>query len=308
VALTGNMTLKSLDVSSYRSDHSVTPAGWIRFFQLLLDSGFNSCLEELSLGSSNIDDEGAALLAEWLVASTSLKNLDLSGNRFVTASGWAKCVGVMAVAELVLEELDLNYTNIDDEGATLLTDLLAKTSTLISLKIYYTDITTSGLSAFADVLRRPSSNLKVLKISDCNDDVICDLATNLEVLDVFWTPHITNQGWRAMESALCDISSISAIYNSNHTLHTLSPPDGTHSGTFDYLLETNYNKNKVEVARTKILQFYLSNVATIRPTFDGLAVSVLPIAIAWLVRDRRGFSTLYHLFQVMPSLYSHSDS
>ncbi len=47
VALTGNTALKSLNMSSYRSDHSVTPAGWIRFFQLLLDSGFNSCLEEL---------------------------------------------------------------------------------------------------------------------------------------------------------------------------------------------------------------------------------------------------------------------
>ncbi len=77
------------------------------------------------------------MLAEWLVARTSLKNLNLSQIQFVTASGWAKCVGMMVLAELVLGEVNLHSTNIDDEGATLLTNLLAKTSTLISLKIQY---------------------------------------------------------------------------------------------------------------------------------------------------------------------------
>ncbi len=309
VALTGNTALKSLKVG-YKN--SVTPAGWILFFQLLLDSGFNSCLEELSLISTKIDDKGAALLAEWLVASTSLKNLDLSHSQSVTASGWVKCVGVMAAAELVLENLALCGTTINDEGDTMLADLLNATSTLASLDLGSTAITTNGLSVFADVLRRPSSNLKVLTINYCNDDFICNLATalahnaNLEVLDAL-DFNITDRGWRAMESTLCDISSIGAIYNSNHTLHTLDLGYLTCSDTIEYLLEVNYNRNKVEVARTKILQFYLSDVAAIRPAFDGLAMSVLPIAVAWLGRDRRGFSTLYHLLQGMPSLYSHSD-
>ncbi len=148
----------------------------------------------------------------------------------------------------------------------------------------------------------------MLNLHPCNDDVICDLATalahmsKLEQLSVF-TTNITDRGWRAMESSLCDISSIGAIYNLNHTLRMLCNVCLSPNDTLGYLLEINYNNNKVEVARTKILQFH----ATIRPTFDGLAMAVLPIAISWLGIDRHGFSTLYHLLEGMPSLYTHTE-
>ena len=119
-----------------------------------------------------------------------------------------------------------------------------------------------------------------------------------------------------MENALCNNSSIDKIfYHSNHTLHTYSENeewDGLRSvddvadsvgNALCYLLEINNGKNKAEVVRTKILEFYFSDFANIRPAMDGVAMSVLPTAIAWIARDRLGFSTLYYLLHDMPSRF-----
>ena len=311
-ALSGNGSLKTLSLCRNKF---VTSAGWIHCFQLLLASGSKSSLEELSLTSNSIDDDGVTLLANWLVSYTSLKVLDLSDIRAISAAGWVGFLRVLVDSHLALEKLFLDGNNVDNDGVALLVNLLANTNTLMALDLSSIPISADRLIAFAEVLRvTPSSSLKELLIpgfsSKFNDEIISCFATalahngNLEVLNFLDSGEISMIGWNAMERALCDNASIDTIYNSNHTLYKIfdidfeQPPD-----QICYLLEINYNKNKSEVVRAKILKYYFSDVATIGPAFDDVPVTILPSAIAWMGRDGLGFSTLYHLVRGMPSLF-----
>ncbi|KAL3771393.1 hypothetical protein ACHAWU_004666 [Discostella pseudostelligera] len=307
--LAENTSLKALDISG---NSSITSAGWIKCFQLLINSGSASNVESLSLCTTNIDNEGATLLANWLAAHTSLKELDLSDIRTVTASGWVECFRALADSQIALEKLNVMDTHIDDEGVAILIGWLATTGKLISLNLRHTRVTSNSLPSIADVLLQTTlfSNLKVLKMDIHDDDFLCGFATalaqntSLEVANVYFPDslHETWRCWRAIENALCDHKSIDTIYYSNHTLHTFSET-WMMGDTLCHLFETNSNKNKAEVVRTKILEFYFSDVANIRPAMDGVAMSVLPTAIAWIAIDRLGFSTLYYLLHDMPSRF-----
>jgi len=322
ILLAENKALKALSLSY---SISITPAGWTRCFQWLLDSGSKSNVEKLVFNTTNIDDVGAALFANWLVAQTSLKELIFSSNSSITASGWIQCFSVLAESENALEKLVIWSTNIDDSGAALLIDSLGTTtaSNLISLHLCDNNgITTNLMPSIVDVLLQSTSfpKLKELGIDIVDDDFLSGIAaamaynTNLEVLSCY-TDAARRRQWRAMETALCNNSSIDTIiYHSNHTLHTYSEKEewdclrsadvaDSVGNALCYLLEINNGKNKAEVVRTKILQFYFSDVANIRPAFDGVAMSVLPTAIAWIDRDQLGFSTLYFLLRDMPSRF-----
>jgi len=308
ILLAENKALKALNISRNRS---ITSAGWIKCFHLLLNSGPKSNVEKLMLVSTNIDNEGATLLADRLVVHTSLKELDLSENSSITASGWVEYFRVLADSGIALEKLNVRDTHIDDEGVTFLIGWLATTGKLISLDLLHTWVTSNSLPSIADVLLRTTlfSKLKVLEMGIHDDDFLCGIATALaqnssvEVVNVYFPNSLQEwHGWRAMENALCDHKSIDKIYYSNHTLHTFSET-WMMGDTLCHLLEINSNKNKAEVVRTKILEFYFSDFANIRPAMDGVAMSVLPTAIAWIARDRLGFSTLYYLLHDMPSRF-----
>lgn len=171
ILLAENKSLKALSVPTSRS---ITPAGWNRCFELMLDSGSKSNVEELVFNGTNIDDDGAALFANWLVAQTSLKELILYRNTSITASGWIQFFGVLAESEIALEKLVLWGTQIDDSGAAFLIDSLGKTtaSNLISLDLCKNEITTDLLPSIADVLLQSTSfpKLEELGIDIVDDD------------------------------------------------------------------------------------------------------------------------------------------
>jgi Ran GTPase-activating protein (RanGAP) involved in mRNA processing and transport len=304
-------------------NHTITSAGWTRCFQKLLVSRSESSLEKLSLTHSTMDDYGATLLMNWMVRRCkSLTTLNLGGNHSISASGWVGNFHALADSDLKLVELILSSIKIDDDWVALMIDLLVKMSTLVRLDLGYTSITTYGMKAVIDCLHSTSpSKLKELKIAIsftlgiAVDDVFPGLAaalahnTDLERLfynygyDCYDDETNLSSSWSEMATALCDNSSIAAIYSSNHSTFTVEVFRWTLPYEITFLLETNYNKNKFEVFRTKILKFYFSDVAKIGPAFDDLPLTLFPDAIAWIGSDYLGFSTLYHLLRGEPSIF-----
>ena len=227
---------------------------------------------------------------------------------------------MLANSDLKLVELSLSSINIDDDGVALMIDFIVKTSTLIRLDSDFTSITAYGMKTFINGLRSTSpSKLKELNILMetgspliAIDEILSGLATalahntHLETLRyINDNDDETNQlpSWNDIATALCDDSSIAAIYSSNHSTHHVNVSYCTLPCELNFLLDTNYNRNKFEVFRIKMLRYYFSDVAKIGPSFDDLPLTLFPDAIAWIGSDYFGFSTLYHLLRGKPSIF-----
>jgi Ran GTPase-activating protein (RanGAP) involved in mRNA processing and transport len=80
--LLANISLKTLDMSG---NQSITSAGWIEFFRLLITS--ESMWQNLILSSNNIDDAGAAVLIRLLATTSTISSLDIYGNASISTDG-----------------------------------------------------------------------------------------------------------------------------------------------------------------------------------------------------------------------------
>ena len=81
--LATNSTLKRL---SLEENDDITNIGWLAVAMSMLNP--NSSIEQLNLSCKDIDDEAAAALANALVTSTKLKDLDLESNPSISNDGW----------------------------------------------------------------------------------------------------------------------------------------------------------------------------------------------------------------------------
>ncbi|EJK52701.1 hypothetical protein THAOC_27996, partial [Thalassiosira oceanica] len=116
-----------------------------------------------------------------------------------------------------------------------------------------------GTRVIASSLANPECRLEYFNLNQCNigGEGMATLADGLRnnqrltymSLD---TSNITERGWNAFSSILCDTASINATYNSNHTLQDLGyyriPQD------VKMMLDLNQGKDKSGVAASKILQ------------------------------------------------------
>ena len=114
-------------------------------------------------------------------------------------------------------------------------------------------------------------------------------------------------------------------YNSNHTLHSLCAGDTGEDhetmGLPDDLrtyLDLNWNKDKVEVTRQKILQTHFSTehdtTSKMQELLD-MELEEMPTAIAWIGRllpigwegkNVSGLSTMFNLMRKIPALFDSS--
>ena len=282
---TSSNTMETLVMRSMKSslDHSsdITTQGWISFFNALQDSNLN--LIKLNFGRNIINDEGMQLLVRLVSSmSSSLKELFLRENHSVTPAGWQALTGYLQSPNLVLKELELAENCIDDD-------------TLVS---------------FASALEH-NKTLKSLALYACGtyDD------------DDEYTSLITEIGWEAVSTLLCDKTSIMDTYNSNHTLNYISYDDDDEDNVLDsynhlwQYLELNMNKDKVEVARQKILQTHFSTEDETTPKTQELLdmeLEVMPSVISWIGRpahdnwkgtNESGLSLLYNLVRRVPDLF-----
>ena len=211
-------------------------------------------IENIWLVDCGFDDDDIICLGGALADNRSLKHLYLESDS-VTAEGW-RGFSVCFATPLALNILDIEYTEIDEDGA------MAIVAALISVNIL----------SMERLLIGNESNSKVRE---------------------------------SLSRVLCDNSSIDNTFLSCHTLHTIQygyqhePPDDCEN-----YLQLNMNKNKVEVARQKIMEqhFSGSNLESNVHVFARMPVSVLPTAIEWIGRDNLGYSLMFCCVQSIPAL------
>ena len=275
VGLLGSMnTLKILGMSNITN---ICPRGWETLFTLL--QGSNLDLVNLSLRYNSIDDRGVQLLVQLVSNMSSLKELRLDNNYWVSTTGWQALSDLLQRPNVALEKLDIEGNNMNNDTVVALAVALEHVNkTLKSLCLY----------------QEPVS----MEEDEEGDN------------------SITERGWEAVRILLCNRNSIMHTYNSNHTLQELvhdsyfqvemNLPDDLTS----YLV-MNQNKDKQEVARQKILQTHTSNIQELL----DMELETIPTAIAWIGRPLpigwegtqvSGLSLLYNLTRRVPDLFDSS--
>ena len=143
-----------------------------------------------------------------------------------------------------------------------------------------------------------NKTLENLSLDECRDEDGNDL--------------ITERGWGAVSSLLCNKTSILDTHNSNHILnwvYTFILPDDVTS-----YLELNKNEDKVEVTRQKILQTHFSTEDNLQELLH-MELEILPAAIEWMGRPTHdkwegtkvcGLSLMYNLMKRVPDLFDSS--
>jgi len=323
-------TLKSLDLSF---NGEITPSGWRSFFNLLQTRGTQ--LKNLFISSNNVGDESIAALGSLLSSMPSLKTLGLNDvsdrtldhSNNITTQGWQTLFTTLQDSNLDLADLNLSINSIDDEGIQLLVRLVSSMTSLKCMNLSCNrPVTPSGWQVLTGYLQSPNCRaLETLDLDNCkiNDDTLIaymrTLAQNntlkrltlYECTDDDDNHLITERGWEALSSLLCNKSSIMDTYNSNHTLCDVCDDfvEEDLSDDLVSLLKLNKNKNKAEVARQKILQTHFSGSDTTSKmqVLLGMELEMMPAAIEWIGRgDVYGLSTMYNLMRRLPELFDSS--
>ncbi|EJK57931.1 hypothetical protein THAOC_21985 [Thalassiosira oceanica] len=272
-----------------------------------------AALMEMRLVGNRIDDDCLRLLAQGLSECKQFKSLDLCAN--MISDG---CLDVLARGlPASMETLRLEGNAISDDGLDVLIQGLP--ASVDTLHLEGNEITLArhllllrfkklglcggtlcpgGPRVIAASLANPECRLEELYLNSCGlvNSIIGDkgaatlaegLRNNQRLTCMSWryNSNITAIGWNAFSSILCDTSSISATYNSNHTIQSLG---NSMNGYYDQtpqdikmLLLLNCDLDKGRVAATKILQVHRH--LDMRPFF-GMEMGLLPHVVAWLDR------------------------
>ena len=117
--------------------------------------------------------------------------------------------------------------------------------------------------------------------------------TRLEALGLGDSSAVTEERWKHFSKLLCDTSSPSAIYASNHTLRSLG--DSRIPDKLDELLLLNSRRDARDAAWEKVLRYRFKNsVANVRE-FADMRPEVLPDALSWAGRNEGGRTLMYTL-------------
>jgi len=329
-ALANIGNLKFLDLSFC---HFFTPMGFWPFFNALQRRGIQ--LTKLDISGINIDNEGAAALGSLLNNMSTLRtlqmsNMSISGHNF-TSQQWRTLFTTLLDSNLDLVKLHLGANNIDDEGIRLLTRVLLTMSSLRYLNLGDNrEATPIGWLELSTYLQSPTCVLKELDLDDnnINDDAVVSFARaltsnkTLENLSLDECAEeddngemnelITERGWEAVATLLCNKTSILDTHNSNHILNWLNTfvlPDDVIS-----YLELNKNEDKAEVTRQKILQSHFSTDDNLQELLH-MELEMMPSVISWIGRPAHtnwkgtnvsGLSTMFNLLKRVPDLFDSS--
>jgi len=348
-SLAGISSLKSLDLSC---NSVITPSGWQSFFNSLQRRGAQ--LKKLDVSETELGDVSLASLRSLLSSMTTLKTLNMMSRNIARMSthGWVSFFNTIQDSNLDLVKLDVSGNNIDDDGLQLLIRIASRMSSLKHLHLGSNRVTTAGWQALTDYLQSPNFALRELDLiyANINDDTVVALTsalTNNKTLrrldfdyiieNVIENEMITERGWKAVSTLLCNKTSIMDTYNSNHTLKEISIcEDMNMPFDLNLYLAMNMNKGKAEVARQKILNTHFSttydyydsdtdsddddsaNTGTSKiQEFLDMELKVMPTAIAWIGRplpifwrgpNVSGLPLLFDLLRKVPDLFDASSS
>ena len=312
-ALTINKTLKCLCLHGH---FDITQQGWREFLTCLRSN--HSALREFSLSDCFIGDDTAISLFSALATNTALAKLKMKGIYTITLEGWCTCFRSLEDSNSVLEELDFSNVNLTDGALVALSKLLLDhIATVRSLRVFnIPTISRNGWSILACVLDHNSaSKLKELIVGgDLGENSIVDAVfsvyavalqnnTSLEVLK-FGAIDITEECFQLLLSTLCDFSSISTVYDSNHSLIKFDCDSTDYTKRLQLMMKINNNKNKLKVVQTKTFMYFISDIEHVAQVFDSISTPVLPHAIGCIGKNSDvGIPILYNVFKTNPWIF-----
>jgi len=182
-----------------------------------------------------------------------------------------------------------------------------------------------GAVKLASLLKDTNCNIKVLALQDniIGNLVARSIAKALSInhtLEAVYLDgnRISEEGWDAFTSALCNPSSLDATYSSNHTLISLAGNENEQQipNKLLSLLQLNkgdswvdqshIKKKKSYVIRQKILQTHLTSDFDMEPfTEEDMIFYMIPHVLAWVGRDEedvQSHSAMFSLLKEMPTL------
>lgn len=253
-------------------------------------------IEFLRLDYTYLGDEQLAILAGGLKENSTVKRLSLrtinEGEEEMTdiTQGLQYLWTVWENPSSALENVCLEDNKIQDDALIGLASVLEGKRKLkvLDLSSSCEFITIKGWAALSKHLRGPDCVLHTLKVTQVDDFAAVVIAVSLrenatlKKLGFGYMYHATSTCMDALRRALCDKSSVSNTYNSNHTLCDLDaryfdPPFELPS-ELTFYLDLNKNNNKTEVAMKKI-----AHVSASTPPIDESA---------WRMMDFLGLADL----------------
>ncbi len=113
-------------------------------------------LKQLDIGDCNMTDKGANQIARLISANTPISNLSLTGNKVISAQGWAAIAGALKFNRTITT-LSLDYNDLGDRGAAQIADTLLVNTTLKSLDLEGNKIGDVGAEKLCDAVRGNST-------------------------------------------------------------------------------------------------------------------------------------------------------
>jgi hypothetical protein len=304
-----NSTLKELEIVD---EDDMNTSGWRWIFAALLSSKCR--LEKVRLEYTANDATTLLLTNVLLQNSATLKTLCLIGSHNAMTADFFR---FLTEPNSALEELILGTYFISDDAIVWLANALSNNRRLKKFSLTKTynpsDNPVAGLVAFSNVLQNPNSALEMLDLSGNNisDQTLASFAQALtsnkrlrELVIGFKTHSRYNEfkisdGYTAFCILLCNKLSIMDTYQSNHVLEKFFYLCGpTEYDELMYLLDLNAENSEKKAARLKIIMTHFNGPEICMQPFIDMDLSTRPQAIAWMVRDKRG----YQLLRAMPSL------
>ena len=147
----------------------------------------------LDLCQNSIDDEGVEILMyNAFNINSSMRVLNLSGNKSITNKGWSTLSSLLEGDNSYLEELHLSYNNIDDDGVAIFVRALTNNSSLQVLALNDNPlITGKGWSSLSRLLCNTDSinesfisnhSIEDLgQVNDDNFDLPAEIVSSLDV-------------------------------------------------------------------------------------------------------------------------------
>ncbi|KAL7458336.1 hypothetical protein ACHAWC_010497 [Mediolabrus comicus] len=288
----------------------------------------HNSLEHLLIQETQVGDEGIAKIATTLRLQSQLKILQLYDNNI----GREGCIALANTLSIwphsnKLEMLDLSCNSVDDGGLHAVVSGLMNCRSLKQLYIWGNrSITAAGLRSLTPLLQSESHSLEAINLCRINfgDDGAMALTEGLrgnkflkELSFDVETAGITTIGWSAFSTLLCDTSTISKTYLSNHTLTIIASEYNNEPQDIVQYLAINEHSN---AAICKILQSHPD--LDMEPFFNK-KMQFLPAVMSWFERvepiedqliedelieeserscQNRKLSALYKFVRAMPDL------
>ena len=256
-------------------------------------------LMELDLRDNLIDDGGVEVLVRGLAGCKHLHSLCLGCNRIGDHGLDVLIQGLPAS----VDTLDLARNEVT----------LARQLPLLRFNTIFLEgnsLSPSGPGIIAASLANPECRLEELDLFGTNieaDEGAATLAeglrNNQRLTKISLThSNITEMGWNALASVLCNNSSLNATHGSNHTLEFLNDCSDNVPKDIRTMLELNNGKDKSRVAANKILHAHRH--LDMKPLFDR-ELDLLPHVVEWLDRFAESrldhkLSLIYEFVRAMP--------